>query len=452
MRKSRKPAGPRASGDAPSLGRLSRPLSLKTQVEQLLRQAITEGRFAGGQLPTEVELAEQLGVSRETVRRAADVLQGEGLLVKIRRKGTFTQPPRVTLPAQTTDATLLGYLQADYPAAQGQEEAVTRAASGLMLQGALAEAGRAGFELVVRHAPHTQMGPAFQQLIQNAPLRGVIFASCGEEKLLRRVLGLGLPTVLLDHDLPLPHLHSIRDDSLESARQAVQYLASLGHRRIAFAHWHQADLNPWRLRGYRQGLRDANLPRRRCWEILTELTESGARQVVERLLVLEPRPSAVYCFNNTLARLVHEELRRQDVRVPRDLSVMGAGGEEVPGLTCHQVDWYQMGLTAVQTLLRALADPNRHAPERHLSPHTLRIGQTTACRAEGDREGVEGGLHRQSSSGMSTQSLRTKGASADETAGRKGKSRARAAASRGAPNSDTSNASTYCTSRPCSGP
>src|SRR6516164_5554905 len=107
------------------LGRISLPVSLAAQVEQILRQAIAEGRFPGGRLPTEVDLAEQLGVSRETVRRAADVLQGEGLLVKTRRKGTFTQPPRVTLPAQTTDATLLGYLQADYPAAQGQEEAVT---------------------------------------------------------------------------------------------------------------------------------------------------------------------------------------------------------------------------------------------------------------------------------------------------------------------------------------
>jgi DNA-binding GntR family transcriptional regulator len=38
-----------------------------------------------------VELAEQLGVSRETVRLAAEACR-EGLLVKIRRKGTFVQP------------------------------------------------------------------------------------------------------------------------------------------------------------------------------------------------------------------------------------------------------------------------------------------------------------------------------------------------------------------------
>src|SRR5262245_66249201 len=110
-----------------SLGRIDRPLSLSAQVEQLLRQAIAAGRWPSGRLPTEVELAEQLGVSRETVRLAAEVLQREGRLHKIRRRGTFTQPPELRLSVNSSPSTLLGYLQADYPSSQGQEEAVTRA-------------------------------------------------------------------------------------------------------------------------------------------------------------------------------------------------------------------------------------------------------------------------------------------------------------------------------------
>jgi LacI family transcriptional regulator len=353
-------------------------VSLKDQVEQQLRQAIAEGRWTGGRLPTEIELAELFGVSRETVRLAAEVLQCEGLLVKIRRKGTFARPPQGALQRKLLESKLLGYLQVDFRTTRGQEEANARAISGLMLQGTIEEAGRAGFRLVVQHTSHTQLREGFSQLYQHTQLRGVIFASCGEEKALRRVVGLGLPALLLDHDLHLPRINSVRDDSFEDARQAVLYLASLGHRRIAFAHWHQADLNPWRLQGYRQGLRDANLPRLRRWEILTELTETGARQVVQSWLSLSPRPTALYCFNNTLARFVTEEVLRHDLRVPQDLSVMGAGGEEVPGLTCMQVDWYDMGRTAVQILLRAVADPERHTPEHHLSPHTLRVGQTTA--------------------------------------------------------------------------
>ena len=334
-------------------------------------------------LPTEVELAKQLGVSRETVRLAAENLQREGLLVKIRRKGTFLQPPRLPDRIELVASSCLGYLQAGYPAGPGQEEAVTRLVSALMLQGALQEASRQNFRLVVQHAPYTQIGQALRQVQQEHRLCGVLFAHYGEEKLLRRVSGLGLPTVLLDHDLQWRRIPSVRDDSFEAARMAVRFLAELGHRRVAFVNWRQEELNPWRLQGYRQGLRDAGLVRRRVWELAVELTPAGAGQAVQQFLSLTPRPTALYCFNNSLANLIIEGLRQHGRRVPEEVSVLGGGGEEVPGLTCHQADWSEIGRTAVRLLLQALTAPE--SPEHHLCPHTLRVGQTTAPPGGGPR-------------------------------------------------------------------
>lgn len=364
------------SGDSNSL-RIERPQSLLAQVEQILRKAISQGGFAGNRLPTEIELADQMGVSRETVRRATETLQREGVVVKYRRKGTFLRRPELTLDA-TQQGTAIGYLQAAYGIGATAEEAVTRTTSGLMLQGALAETGRAGLRLLVQDAPNVQLLKVFQRLHDQSALRGVIFVSCGEEKLLKRVAGLGVATVLLDHDLPLPAVNSVRDDSFEGAREAVRHLVALGHRRIAFATWRQVDLNPWRLRGYRRGMRDAGLPRRRIWEMLTDLTKAGARRVVAQWLQLTPRPTALYCFNNTLARYVIDELGRRHISVPETLSVMGGGGEEVASLTYHQTDWFEMGRRSVQILVRALASPNEHVPEHHLLPHSVRVGRTTA--------------------------------------------------------------------------
>ena len=82
---------------------------------------------------------------------------------------------------------------------------------------------------------------------------------------------------------------------------------------------------------------------------------------------------------DTLARLVSAELDRGGVRVPEDISLMGGGGEDLQGLTCTQVDWFQLGRLAAQVLLRALAAPQPATPEHLLSPHTLRLGQTTAA-------------------------------------------------------------------------
>lgn len=361
-----------------SLPRLNRPLSLVAQVELALRQAIAQGSFLDGKLPKEVELALQLGVGRETVRVAAEAIQRDGLLVKLRHRGTFTRQSRPSARNQAMDSRLLGYLQADFLAAPGQEEVANRGISGLMLEGALAAANAAGFKLIVEHVPHTRWRESAQCLYENAPLRGLILASYNDDKLLRRLIARGLPTVLLDEDSNVPHIHFVRDDSVQGAQQAVRFLAQLGHRRIAYAHWSRPEMNRCRPMGYRQGLRDAGLTHRRYWEIPTELTETGARRLIDRFLALTPQPTALYCFNNTLARFAMAELRRRGVRVPEDLSVMGAGGEDVPGLTCHQVDWRLMGRKAVQILLRGPAAPEHLAAEHYLCPHSLCVGETTA--------------------------------------------------------------------------
>lgn len=375
MVKSQKNGAARAKDSTAAFERIGRPVSLVAQVEHVLRQAIAENRFPDGKLPSEVELAEQLGVGRETVRQAAEFLQREGLLFKVRRRGTFTKPPRVPGQIRAVDSKLLGYLQADFVDSHGQEEVANRAISGLMLQGALAEAGKAEYKLEVHHTPYTRWKESVRGLGENTRLRGVVLASYSDDKILRRLTARDLPTVLIDEDTNVPKISSVRDDCFEGARQAVIYLAGLGHRRIAYAHWQKGDLNRWRPMGYQRGLKDAGLPHRNQMEILTELTVAGARKLIDQFLGLANRPTALYCFNNTLANYAIAEIRRRGLRVPEDFSVMGAGGEETPGLSCHQVDWYQMGRTAIQILLRMLADPENHEAEHHLSPHSMRVGQ-----------------------------------------------------------------------------
>jgi len=360
------------------LGRLARPQSLLQRTEQVLRDAIARGDFGGNRLPAAEELAEQLGVSRETVRLAQENLQREGLLVKYRRKGTLIQPPALTLRKSATRCTLLGFLQTDYPSRNRRSDDATRVTSGLMLQGALTEAGRVGHQLVVRHAPAGEMDAAIEGILREAPLRGVIFCSFGEDKMVRRVLGAGLPVVMLDHELNLPSVSTVREDSRQGAAIAVGHLARLGHRRIAYAHWSWADINPWRMAGYRQGLSEARLPRRRAWELLTEITPEAADVLVDRFLKLQPRPTALLCFNTTFAGLAIERLRRHDVRVPEDVSVLGIGGEEISGLSCVQADWFDMGREAVRSLLRAAGAKGDAAPEHRLFPYHVRPGRSAA--------------------------------------------------------------------------
>src|SRR6478609_8629967 len=63
-------------------------------VSRQLREHIAAGKYSGGiKLPTEFELADQHGVSRQTVRRAFQDLVAEGIVYRVPGRGTFAAEP-----------------------------------------------------------------------------------------------------------------------------------------------------------------------------------------------------------------------------------------------------------------------------------------------------------------------------------------------------------------------
>ena len=80
----RGPAGTRAgAGEATAYRQLAADL----------RQAVVAGRYPPGQrLPTEAELVASTGLSRQTVRRAFQELVSEGVIYRVRGRGTFAVP------------------------------------------------------------------------------------------------------------------------------------------------------------------------------------------------------------------------------------------------------------------------------------------------------------------------------------------------------------------------
>jgi len=71
-------------------------IPLHAQVEDLLRELIASPKYQNGDfLPTEVELANRLGVSRNTVRQATNKLEYEGLLIRKKGLGTKVAPTQV---------------------------------------------------------------------------------------------------------------------------------------------------------------------------------------------------------------------------------------------------------------------------------------------------------------------------------------------------------------------
>ncbi len=81
----------------------SSPVPLYFQVAQQFERSIVEGKLtAGARIENEVALAQQLGVSRPTVRNAIQYLVERGLVARRRGVGTVVLPPTVRRPARLT--------------------------------------------------------------------------------------------------------------------------------------------------------------------------------------------------------------------------------------------------------------------------------------------------------------------------------------------------------------
>ena len=79
------------------------PVSLYFQVAQHLEQLIESGELPmGTRLENEIDLADQLGLSRQTMRRAIEYLVGRGLLLRKRGIGTQVVQAKVTREVELT--------------------------------------------------------------------------------------------------------------------------------------------------------------------------------------------------------------------------------------------------------------------------------------------------------------------------------------------------------------
>jgi DNA-binding GntR family transcriptional regulator len=81
----------------------SSPIPLYFQVASRLQEQIEHGELpVGGRLENEVELADRLGVSRPTMRKAIAYLVERGMLVRRRGVGTQIVHPKVRRPVELT--------------------------------------------------------------------------------------------------------------------------------------------------------------------------------------------------------------------------------------------------------------------------------------------------------------------------------------------------------------
>ena len=206
-----------------------------------------------------------------------------------------------------------------------------------------------------------------------------------EEELVQKLVEREFPLVFVDAGPDLPNIRVLKVNYGEGIRQAVQHLAALGHRKIAFI------TGPLRLRSA-AARRDAFL------KSMSELgltvppdhivegdhTMEGGIGATEKLIALPLLPTALVCSNDTTAIGALHALYRTTHSVPQDVSVVGFDDIHLaqymlPPLTTVQMSCKDLAAAAVEALRAGIEKDHPRATKMEWQiPTRLVVRQSSA--------------------------------------------------------------------------
>lgn len=178
-------------------------------------------------------------------------------------------------------------------------------------------------------------------------------------------------------------------DNVRAAREAVAHLVGTGRRRIAFV-----GVEPdapersgvLRLRGYREELQAQGLAADPAWELpVSAYTRAEGARVVESVLARIDHVDGLLCANDQLALGAMHALRRNGVRVPADVAVVGwdnieDGRYANPTLTTVAPDVEGIAARAVAAVVDQV-EGRAGKPADVVVPHRLLVRESTAIDA-----------------------------------------------------------------------
>ncbi|MBO1753724.1 LacI family DNA-binding transcriptional regulator [Allobranchiibius sp. CTAmp26] len=197
------------------------------------------------------------------------------------------------------------------------------------------------------------------------------------------------PVVLLGERETDGVLDHVAIDNVRASREATLHLLARGDRVIGAigAQPHlQNGTAELRVEGYRQALESAGLPFRTDLVMpVRSLHRPDGAAAVTRLLEVEPRVDAVFCFSDELALGALRTLLEQGRRVPQDVAVVGFddiedGRYSTPTLTTIAPDKTQIVRVALDRLAARIAGQTGSGAEAPLDlvvPHRLLIREST---------------------------------------------------------------------------
>jgi LacI family transcriptional regulator len=233
----------------------------------------------------------------------------------------------------------------------------------VVTQGVQSAAAEVGYLVVLvdAHAVQDHEG-LYDRLVLEERIDGILFAfTSAPDILVGHVAARNVPLILVNKLVEGVGAYVVVDDEWGS-RVAVEYLISLGHRRIGFiAGPSGTDTAYRRAKGFRESMTTHGIDTHDRWLAEGGYSEAGGREAAEEILRRsgDDLPTAIYASNLMSALGALRALRAAGLRVPDDLSLIAMDNHPIadhtsPPLTTVEMPLFEMGRQAVALLFRAV--------------------------------------------------------------------------------------------------
>lgn len=325
-----------------------------TRIALALRERLARQDYLQGRLPSERALMVEFGVQRDTVRRALEILEEEGLVYRNATRGRFASP---ALSVSTSGgAILLAVRRTQFSNSSAEVQ-----------RGLLPTVGAAGRAVIwldmLDHAGREQTQvPSPESLRARGVAAIALWPELPVDLARLRVLRDALPLVVLDRRIPGFEADFVGFDDAGGGRQLMEHLLRQGHRRIGFISTEPlAATVQARVQAWATALEAVGMRARPEWVLHAEggIHAMAADRLPAFLEAGGESLTAVVCANDTIAAQLIHFLRSRGRRVPDDLAVTGFGNMLPPlldalGLTTMAQPFAEMGRVAGQLLLSRL--------------------------------------------------------------------------------------------------
>ncbi|MBE2221499.1 MAG: LacI family DNA-binding transcriptional regulator [Anaerolineae bacterium] len=196
---------------------------------------------------------------------------------------------------------------------------------------------------------------------KNTPSDGLILMGAGfkrDSQLMHRAIELQIPLVVLSRNWPDLPISTVGQNHHQQAQTALDHLAQLGHRKIAFLANKSDQAYEWfdvRLSCYRQKMQQLNQTINEDWIMLGD----NGTDATKKLLTQHPEITAIFAIHDERANQAIQGAVDMGLDVPKDISIIGLDGSEdtpsgLPTLTTVQVPHFEVGYLAAELLLRQI--------------------------------------------------------------------------------------------------